>query len=213
MGKVDFGNRIQHTNWSERILCRINGNRGRLCEDTSQPGDLEVQDECQAVLPGEVVPKQILKDGAVGGNHRKISRKEDSEQKGLHIQSGRKETAEHVQGRTRSWVLLKHEERQEWDEKIREVISTQAPEAVICSPPFLASLPSLGSFPFFPSHCNSHSPAQPALASTVSLTPSCCPWDLPADLRLFPLQAHCAKGSLTGALAFALQRGPTSSLQ
>lgn len=103
-----------------------------------------------------------------------------------------------MQARTRSWVLLKHEERQEWDEKIREVISTQAPEAVICSPPFLASLPSLGSFPFFPSHCNSHSPAQPALASTVSLTPSCCPWDLPADLRLFPLQGSLCKGLVHG---------------
>lgn len=79
--------------------------------------------------------QQISEDGAVGGNQRKRSRKEDSEQKGLHIQPGGKETAEHGQGRMRSWVLLKQEERQERDEKIRAAIPTQAPDTVRCSRP------------------------------------------------------------------------------
>lgn len=113
----------------------------------------------------------MLKDGAAGGNHSEVSRKEDSEQKGLRIQSGEKETAEHVQGRTRSWVLLKHEERQEWGKKIREIITTQAPDVVSSSPPVLASLPSLGSVPFFLPYCSSHSPSRPAcVASAASLT-------------------------------------------
>lgn len=119
---------------------------------------MELRDECQAVCLEEVVPKQIFKGGEIGGDHRKISRKEDFEQKGHHIQVREKETAEHVQGRTRSWVLLKREV-QEWDETIREVITTQAPHAVVCSPPFLAFLLSLGPVPFFPPHGNSHSPA------------------------------------------------------
>lgn len=33
----------------------------------------------------EVVPKQILKGGEIGGNLRKLSRKEDCEQKGHYI--------------------------------------------------------------------------------------------------------------------------------
>lgn len=47
---------------------------------------MELRDECQAVCLEEVVPKQIFKGGEIGGDHRKISRKEDSEQKGHHIQ-------------------------------------------------------------------------------------------------------------------------------
>lgn len=59
----------------------------------------------------EVVPKQIFKGGEIGGNHRKISRKEDSEQKGHHVKVREERNSRALQGRTRSRVLLKQEVR------------------------------------------------------------------------------------------------------
>lgn len=71
----------------------------------------------------EVVPKQILKGGEIGGNLRKLSRKEDCEQKGHYIQV-REERNRTCAGKDTQLGVQKHD-IQEWDE-IGEVITTHS---------------------------------------------------------------------------------------